>query len=226
MKPCYMLRKEELAKHAELCRRKGEPDTGTGALPIFEMLAGGDLDVFAAMWAFWNFEHAWDDLLDETGLLASHREAAMESLHEAVCQCLTGPALANIEAKTVLPTGFRNGWKWLLDKTGWSKERKILAATARNEFFAVLLSNPFVRRHAPEIRGMLVMCMVRCLDGDEMAASDKPERRLLAPAVRCGDVDLMLHLVYLARGWAAVRALSGLRDYDLPDERPARKEAA
>lgn len=218
----YMTRPEELAKHAELCRAKGEPVDPLGALTYLHEMAGTNDDVFNVMWSFWNFEHAWDDLLDESAFGPEVKLAAMQALHDAVVFALLPGNEWNVGAECADP--FWKAWTLLVDHCGWSELRKELAEKARQAFFCDLWRNPFVRQHRHELRALFVQAMLRGIAGDEMAASAKAERRALAPAVRCGDVDVMIHLVYLARGWVAACEWSSRRDYDLPDAAVSQRE--
>lgn len=202
----YMTRPEELEKFRQLRLAKGYPDDGTTLMDTINVLAGEDDAVFNAMWSFYNFAHAFDDLLDESGWDAEHIEAAMTTLHDAVTHVLMreGPG-GNVRA--LIQVLARN----------WPESRRVAAQKAADDFFQDLNSNPFIRRHRQEFRCIFVQAMARCLDGEAMAHSDIPERVALAPAVRCGDVDALLHMVYLARGWAALRECGKFREYDLPD---------
>ena len=128
---------------------------------------------FAAIWSFWNFAHAWDDLLDGCG---------------------------------------------------WPAEKKELAWKAMSEFTADLLINPYYREHAAEWRALFTSAVARNLDGDTMAASGNPARAALAPAVRCADVDIIVHFAYLAGGGDLMRQIGARRDYDPPDAPQPKKE--
>jgi hypothetical protein len=139
------------------------------AKPLFEKIANGNRDVYCALWSFWNFAHAWDDLLDGSNWPAPQKERAMKALHD---------------------------------------------------FIVNLLLNPFCRDNAGDLRAVFVSAMARSMDGDAMAESNDPKRRALAPAVRCGDVDVILHMAYLAGGWELLREIGPLRDYDPEDPKP------
>jgi len=89
-------------------------------------------------------------------------------------------------------------------------ENKELAMKALHDFTTALLINPFVLSYAPQIHTMWVQTMNRCLDGDEMEQQKNP----LAAAVRCGDVDFISHMAYLAKGWTALREAKKHRKYD------------
>jgi len=106
----------------------------------------------------------------------------------------------------------------LLDENNWPAERKEQAMKALHDFVVTLLLNPFVRDNAHELRAVFVQAIARSLDGDEMAGSEDAAIRALAPAVRCGDVDVIVQIAYLAGGYKALRKWSKLRAYDQPDE--------
>lgn len=211
----YMMRPEELEKFARLAAFKGQPDTGAGALPLLSDMFSGNDQAFAAAWSFWNFSNAFDDLLDQAvpgPVLGEPKEEAMRALHDIVVATLFR------QKKQAATIAFAAIWSCLLGKSGWETERKALAEKARRDFFTDMASNPFIGKHAAEFRAMFVQAMFRCLDGDAMAASNDPERRKLAPAVRCGDLEVIFHMIYLARGWDTARHWSAQRDYDVDDE--------
>lgn len=106
----------------------------------------------------------------------------------------------------------------LIDGSDWPEDRKEQAWKALHDWTVDLLLNPFVRDNARELRALFVSAIARAIDGDAMAASQDPERRALAPAVRCGDVDVILHIAYLAGGWEALRKFGPRRDYDPADK--------
>lgn len=206
----YLERQCEIEKHDRLLIAKGRKPTGLGLRPVFEHLAAGDAELFDAMWSFANFAHAFDDLIDESGWNKEAREAAVSLLHDAVVRMDSASylKLANFY--------WNAARRFEADDETW-------ALAAFDMFFWNLRHNLFIQPRCKEIQTMLVQALTRCLDGDEMAADVNPERRALAPAVRCGDVDVIFHMVYLARGWAALRECSAVREYDIADEP---KEAA
>lgn len=143
----YMQTPEETAK---------QPD----AYKVFEEIADGDVRVYNFLVSFWNFEHVFDDLLDNSTMPVEKKEMAMKALHD---------------------------------------------------FVVDLLLNPFVRQHASELRALMVSAITRNMDGDSI------KQKELSPAVRCGDVDLIVHVAYLAGGWAKMREISKRREYDTTD---------
>jgi hypothetical protein len=123
--------------------------------------------VFNALWSFWNFAHAWDDLIDGSN---------------------------------------------------WPEKKKELAWRALQEFTSDLLLNPFYRAHGAEIRAMFTSAIFRQIAGDKMGLSDDEQTRKIAPAVRCADIDCLVHFAYLAGGWELAHEISQLREYDKPDK--------
>lgn len=215
----YMTLPAEVAKHNRLARAKGQPEQPRGSIALFEAMAQGNKELFGALWTFWNFEHALDDLLDESPLPVAGKESVLAALADSVTEALRERHLSELtEMVRKFPLDdFQQVWEKLVDHSGWSEERKLRANQAKLLFFVELISNPFIRRHAGELRSLLISAIFRCLDGDAMAASSDPVRRGLAPAVRCGDVDVIIYLIYLARGFGAARVWGELREYDEPD---------
>lgn len=103
----------------------------------------------------------------------------------------------------------------LIDEVKWPKEKKEMAFKALHDFVVDLLVNPFVRSNALGLQALFVSALTRCLDGDEIAKSAVDAERALAPAVRCGDIDVIMHMAYLHRGWDVMRGFSQMRKYDI-----------
>jgi hypothetical protein len=205
-----MDRPEELAKYAGICRANGFQAPEDGARQLCRQMAGDDEDVFNAIWLTWNFENAFDDLIDQDGIEDEIKLCAMAALHDALVETLDhGHGAAHLR--------FLQACAHLERRTHWSTARKNLAAAAIQRFFVMLESNPFIRTNAAQIKAMMVQTMLRCLTGDLMARSEDPRKRALAPAVRCGDVDLFMHMIYLARGFAAASVWCGKLGYDTAD---------
>lgn len=89
-----------------------------------------------------------------------------------------------------------------------------VAARELCRFVTQIGLNPFFRDNAAALTALLVSSINRWVLGDEMAASEIPEHRTMARAVRCGDVDVFLHVAYLVGGWDHMRAMSALIDFD------------
>lgn len=207
----YMTTAEEIAKHEALCAMSGETPLPTGSYGVIEAMAGGDPVLLEALWTFWNFEHAYDDLIDLSGWTAAMIEAAMMALFDEVCVALGFEP----EQKTI--SAHNRTMIALLRVTAWPEMRQMLAIDAQHAFLTALRNNPLYRDNRGDFRALFAQCIFRALDGEAMANSDDPRRQQLAPAVKCGDLEVMFHLVYLAHGWARARQVSSLRDYDQPD---------
>ena len=115
-------------------------------------------------------------------------------------------------------------WDKDLADQAWRKWLEYYLTKARICYQAQLHNHyEVVWQHFCKVNGLSIDIPVGDYDddGDTMAASVDPIKRQLAPAVRCGDVDVIFHLVYLARGWAALRECSKFREYDLGDPKEA-----
>lgn len=214
----YLTQPAEVAKFHAIRAAKGLPASETSWIDVCARLAAGDADLFDALWSFWNFAHAFDDLIDESGARPEQAEIIMTGLHDAVVYALLR------EGAGYNLTGLLKNFA---AAAHWEKPKRELMIEAAADFFSSLYSNRFIREHAAEIRCVYVQAMTRSLDGEAMAKSDDDNKRAVAPAVRCGDLDALFHMVYLRRGWSALRACGAIREYDLPDGVPVtiRKEA-
>lgn len=210
----YMERPDELKKYAAVCNANGFAAPADGARGLCRLMADGDEEVFDAMWVTWNFEHAFDDLIDLPGIEERTRLTAMAALHDAIVETMS--AESGLAYRRLLQVCAH-----LERRSGWDATRKSLACSAVFTFFVMLQGNGFVRKNCEQIKGMLVQTMLRCVSGDILAASDDRRKQALAPAVRCGDVDLFMHMIYLARGFAAATAWCGKLGYDIPDQKEA-----
>jgi hypothetical protein len=74
----YMQREEEVRK---------QPD----AYKTFEKVAQGNLPVYMFLVAFWNFEHVFDDLMDNSDWDEERKEQAWKALHDFTCSLLLNP---------------------------------------------------------------------------------------------------------------------------------------
>lgn len=103
----------------------------------------------------------------------------------------------------------------LLDKgKPEDQETKALMFKALAEFVDTLLTNPFVKTYADDLRAMLVSVIMRGLAGDRFKEKQSP----LAAAISCGDIDFIMHIAYLHRGWDFQQTIEWARVYDQPDE--------
>jgi hypothetical protein len=134
-------------------------------------------DLFKAAWAFWNFEHVFDDLLDNSN---------------------------------------------------WPPEKKLLALKGLEQFTVALLENPFYVKNADAFKALFVTAIARNIAGDQFAASKEIKERMMAPAIRCADIDVFLYFAHLAGGWEFAQTMNSkhkLRIYDKPDA-PVESEAS
>lgn len=201
----YMARPAELEKHQ-------------GVVEMFQTIAqASDLpeqqrNIFLALWSFWNFEHAFDDVLDAGNLVEAER---IELLRE--CSEFIHAALLTPEANGAV-IAFKTRYLAALAKSGLPDEE--LAAQAFDDFTGNLWLNPVYTEFAASHRAMFDMMIFRAIAGDEMAGSLIEARRVLSPAVRCGDLDFIVHVAQIAGGWDFARKMSSLRDYDQRDAEP------
>lgn len=202
---CYMGRPHELSKHPDANR-------------TFEEIAKAAPDrayqrhVFDALWSFWNFEHALDDVLDAGHLDAALREDLLRRCYEFINEALMSEPK---ESRGDAAIWFDAGYSEAIATAGFAERQQELATLAFMEFAGNLAANPFYRRHARQHLAMFQSMIFRALAGDEMASSLDRRVQALAPAVRCGDVDFIVHVARLVGGWALARKISSERDYDL-----------
>jgi hypothetical protein len=136
----------------DYCDKPEEQSENPLAKSILAQVAHGDPHAFQWMWAFWNFEHVIDDLVDGD----------------------KSPTIADVS--------------------------KSLA-----NFVTALSLNPFYLRHSATLFPLILSACNRWIDGDEIKS----------PAVRCGEIDIFLHVAYLTGGWDHMRAVSPIvRQYD------------
>lgn len=102
----------------------------------------------------------------------------------------------------------------LIDGSGWDEQKVEQAMKALHDFVTDLMINPFVVQNARSLHGMFIQSMTRNMDGDSMSRSENPEVRTMSSPVRCGDVDVIFHMAYLAGGWPRLRAMAKYRSYD------------
>lgn len=89
--------KNPLNPSNDYCTTPEELKKNPRALPLLREIATArknaqeQADIFTAMWSFWCFEHAMDDLLDESGWPAEKKLLAVKALHDFVSALLTNP---------------------------------------------------------------------------------------------------------------------------------------
>lgn len=92
--------------------------------------------------------------------------------------------------------------------------RQEAAARCLVKFISTITFNPFYINNCVSLHTMVVQAFNRWIDGDEWSASDDPVKATMGRVVRCGDVDLVLHVAYLTGGWDHMRAMRDARSYD------------
>ena len=197
-----MTRPQELAKQPdavkmfdEIARAAGEGDQGN--------------HVFWALFSAWDFEHAFDDILDSGKICAVEKECLLKNCHHFIHATLT----PHVDLGQVAM--FRAQFIVAAQSAGMEGDHAALALKALDGFTENLLRNPFYRTHLESHRTIFDMMILRCIAGDEMEASPEAKRKQLAPAVRCADIDFMVNVALLAGGWPLARKLTCLRDYDV-----------
>lgn len=101
----------------------------------------------------------------------------------------------------------------LVDKDKSPSTEEVALALA--QFVTALSINPFYQQHSASLYPLIMSAINRWIDGDAMDRSENPKRRVHAEVVRCGDIDLFLHIAFLTGGWEHMRALSDrVRSYD------------
>lgn len=148
----------------DYCDQSSEVSKNPMAKEIMARIANGDAHAFEWMWAFWNFEHVLDDLVDKDKSLTS----------------------SDVAGSLV-------------------------------SFVIAMTANPFYTRNSATLLPLIISACNRWVDGDDLATKDDASK-IRAEVVRCGDIDIYLHVAYLTGGWEHMRAVSPLaRQYD-PDD--------
>ncbi len=89
------------------------------------------------------------------------------------------------------------------------------AARALAKFVTALSVNPFYVRNVHSLYPLIISACNRWVDGDLLDAADNLRSKTHSEVVRCGDVDVFLHVAYLTGGWDHMRKLSmRVRMYD------------
>ena len=91
------------------------------------------------------------------------------------------------------------------------------AAHELARFVEQMACNAFFRQHSASLTALMVSAINRWITGEQMNKNEKASVRTMARAVRCGDVDLYLHVAYLIGGWNHMRAMSELMRFDGED---------
>jgi len=82
------------------------------------------------------------------------------------------------------------------------------------KFLTMITFNPFWERNKETLFSFIMMVCTRWLDGDEWERSDDKIKRIVSHVVRCGDIDLYMHVALLTGGWDHLRAVRSTRVYD------------
>lgn len=89
------------------------------------------------------------------------------------------------------------------------------AAKALAQFVTALSLNHFYVRNVMSLYPLIVSACNRWVDGDLLDKSEKTKDRIHSEVVRCGDVDIFLHVAFLVGGWDHMRNISmKVRMYD------------
>lgn len=81
-------------------------------------------------------------------------------------------------------------------------------------FVDTLTNNDFYRHNKSALFGLMVQAATRAMDGDEWEKSEDSIKRIASHVLRCGDIDLVMHVAFLTGGWDHMRSLKDLRTYD------------
>jgi hypothetical protein len=106
---------------------------------------------------------------------------------------------------------FAHAFDDLVDGSNLPMEKKQLAWQALQQFTQSLLLNPFVTSNAAGIEAILTSGIARQVDADEMEKRGVDAKTLRA--VRCADIDVIVHMARLAGGWDAMRNAGKLARY-------------
>jgi hypothetical protein len=89
------------------------------------------------------------------------------------------------------------------------------AAKALARFVTALSMNPFYLQNAQSLYPLIISACIRWVDGDILDKSSDHRQRIHSEVVRCGDIDLFLHVALLTGGWDHMKRWSiEMRRYD------------
>lgn len=91
----------------------------------------------------------------------------------------------------------------------------VAAAHELVKFVAQITFNPFYQNNREQLFSLIVQAVNRWLDGDEWERSNDPEKVAASSVIRCGDIEIYAHCAFLIGGWEHMRAMKGLRSYDM-----------
>ena len=199
-----MARPIELVKHPE-------------AISIFKRIADAtgsgerEREIFLALWSFWNFEHAFDDILDSGKFTPAEVENLLQKAAAFVHEALMTPEAEDAKI------WFRVSYVTALNRLEWKEDDFNLAIKALDEFAGNLANNPAYQRHAEQHLAMFDTIIFNTLLGDAMHASGDEFKKALAPALRCRDIDFVVNMAKLVGGWELARKISQSCNYDRQD---------
>tara|TARA_R110000868_G_scaffold410890_1_gene700727 strand:+ start:56 stop:520 length:465 start_codon:yes stop_codon:yes gene_type:complete len=84
------------------------------------------------------------------------------------------------------------------------------AVRALADMFTELTYNQFWLRNSIALHAFFIQALNRWIAGDAAEKQGSP----LAPAIRCGDVDLYMHVAFLCGGYDHMISVSDVRIYD------------
>jgi len=85
-------------------------------------------------------------------------------------------------------------------------------------FVDTLSNNEFYNKWKHSLFPLIVQACARWLDGDIMMRSENERDHIRAEVVKCGDIEIFLHVAYICGGWDYMRSIKDLRTYDRNDE--------
>lgn len=85
------------------------------------------------------------------------------------------------------------------------------------QLFHTLTFNPFYLAYHSQLHGLMISMLDRWVHSEPMMESTDRDEVIRGTVVRCGDLDLYVHVAYLVGGWDHMRAMQGIRSYDPPD---------
>lgn len=88
-------------------------------------------------------------------------------------------------------------------------------AKALAQFVTAFSINPFFVQNAQSLHPLIISACNRWIDGDALDRSANQRDRIHSEVVRCGDIEVYLHVAYLTGGWDHMRNVSmAVRQYD------------
>jgi hypothetical protein len=119
------------------------------------------------------------------------------------------------------PDAFAFGWAFwcfehcmddLIDKDKQASAEVIVKSLL--SFVDALSNNSFYEKCKTSLYPLIVQACARWLDGDELSRSSNEQDRIRGEVVRCGDIEIFLHIAYLTGGWDYMRSIKQIRIYD------------